>query len=56
MWWGQGLQPGMGMKDPVLFFTIATARHLTLLIQCLHCPLEGKGSRKVLAVSAFFLF
>lgn len=32
------------MKDPVLFFRTATAHHLTSLIQCLHCPLEGRGS------------
>lgn len=44
------------MKDSVLFFRIATAYHLTSLIQCLHCPLGGRGSRKVPAVSAFFLF
>lgn len=34
-------------KNPVLFFRIATAYHLTQLTQCLTLSPRGRGSRKV---------
>lgn len=42
----QGLQPGMGMKELVLFFRIAAAHQLPPLVQCLTLSPGGEEQQE----------